>query len=234
MLLSKTAISPFTTKKVSAFNPLEINGLQLYLAKNVATASSWLDQSTNAFNLTQGTATQQPTIGANSVNFDGINDIMTVSTANPFSGDSNGIIFFSGYNTGNTQRYLASSDNSGVNDWIGFSVANNKIGVFTIIGGSSSFIQPTATIPLGYFYGYIESTGSAYRFSTNGGSEETLGGGEWFADVPNRDSLELGGVLRNLPLYGDAQINKIIYSNASLSSSEKSEINSFMSVPTNY
>jgi hypothetical protein len=221
--------------RVSGFNPLNINGLQLYLNQDNATASSWVDQSPNAFNFEQGTGTQQPVISANSVDYDGVDDIQTEVVANPFSGDSSGIMFFSGYNTGNTERYLASSDNAGAMDWIGFSVSGNKIGFFTIIGGSSNFVQSDVVLPLGYFYGYIKSTGTSTIVSTNGAIDSPTGvlDGTWFGDVPNRDSLELGGVLRNSPLYGDAQINKIIYSNAALTSGEIDEINTFMSNPSN-
>jgi hypothetical protein len=228
-------LSPFGVNN-TPFNPLSVSGLQLYLAKNNATASSWLDQSPNAFDFVQGTAIQQPTVSANSVDFDGVNDIMVKSVANAYSGDSGGIIFFSGYNTGNTQRYLSSSDTATANNWLGFSVFNNKIGIFTDIGGTSNFCQCDTVIPLGYFYGYIESDGSSYEMSVNGAINTFSGtdNGNWFADVAGRDALEIGGVLRNSPLYGDGQLNKILYSNASLTTSEKAAINSFMRVPTNY
>ena len=56
--------------------------------------------------------------------------------------------------------------------------------------------------------------------------------GNWFADVPNRDSLELGGVLRSSPLYGDANIAGIIYTNDH--TVDVAPINNFMSNPNNF
>ena len=220
----------------TAFNPLtDINGLHTYLNRKNATASSWLDQSINAYDFVQAVGTKQPTIGVNSVNYDNIDDIQVKTVANPFSGDSSGIVFFSGYNTGNTQRYIASSDNAGAADWIGFLIFSNKIGVFTIIGGVSNFLQTTNTVPLGYFYAYIKSTGSSYEMGFNGSIEAFGGGtdnGDWFADVPNRDALEIGGVLRNAPLYSDANIAGIIYTNDH--TVDVAPINNFMSNPNNF
>jgi len=227
--------SPFSARRGSSLNPLtDINGLHTYLNRKNATASSWLDQSINAYDFVQAIGTKQPTIGANSVDYDNIDDIHVKTVANPFSGDSSGIVFFSGYNTGNTQRYFASSDNSGVTDWIGFAVASNKIGVFTIIGGSSNFVTSDTVLPLGYFYSYIKSNGTSYEFSVNGVITTSTGtsNGLWFADVPNRDALEIGGVLRNTPLYGDANIAGIIYTNDH--TVDVAPINNFMSNPNNF
>ena len=80
----------------SVFNPLNVTGLEVYVNRNNATASSWLDQSTNAFDFVQGTVTKQPIVSANSVDFDGVDDVLTKSGTNLIT-DNTGIIFFSGY-----------------------------------------------------------------------------------------------------------------------------------------
>ena len=221
------------------FDPLNITGLQLYLAKDNSTVSSWVDRSPNAFDLVQASAPAQPTISANSVDFS-VGDFMSVSAVQPLN-DSSGTVFFSGYYDSATQNiYLASGDEStnGVHFRIGFNGTGNLWCRF--IDGTTSEVQSTNTITNGaYFYGYIKSTGSAYEISLNGVIETIVvvagsNDGRWMSNISGRDNLSVGALLRATPIYTVTKTNKIIYTNATLSTAEILEINNFMSIPENY
>ena len=221
------------------FNPLTITGLQLYLAKNNATVSSWLDQSANAFDFVQATGTKQPTISANSVDFDGVDDIQIVNAVQPLN-DASGIIFFSGYfDSSAVNGVIASGDAATTNI---FQVVVTSTGAlrFYIVTPTITYFDTTNVITNGdYYYGYIKSTGTSYEASLNGFTETLIFGsgsndGTWFSDVLARDNLTLGAFVRNTTGYRLAKTNKIIYSNAALTSGEIADIDTFMSVPTNY
>jgi len=219
--------------------PTSVIGTQTETTEPLDEVFSWIDQSPNSFVFSQNTLTRQPQLASdgNSIDFDGTDDSLENGTANVFSGDSSGIVFFSGYNTGNTQRILSSSDNAGANDWIGFSVVSNKIGVSSVIGGVANFVQADTILGVGsFFYASIQSNGSSWSFTVNGVADTfTVGAGsntgDWFGSVANRDSLELGFVKRSTPLYGDAEINKLIYSNDH--TIDTSPILTFLSNPDN-
>ena len=224
----------------SAFHPSQLTGGQLYLRKDQASGSSWISDIGTARDFVQGTASQQPIISTNSVDFDGVNDIQIHTENNAFIGDSSGIIFFSGYNTGNTQRVISSADNSSLTNWLGFSVFNNKIGVYVDTGSGTRFVQSSDTIGVGaYYWGAIESKSGQYNFWVNGSTSvpSVVSGsndGAFFSSVALRNTIELGGTLRSSTLYGDAKINKIYYNNTALTPTEITNVNTFMSDPTNF
>ena len=225
-----------------SFNPLDVNGLQLYLAKNNATPSSWLDQSPNAFDFVQATGTKQPTISANSVDFDGVDDVQQVIGSSLLN-DSSGIIFFSGYydNTSNN-RIFASADVLTNNELfhVQIQASTGRVRLVIIQGGVNRVISVTNPITNGaYYYGYIESNDTSYTMSLNGVVETLIvvsgtNNGDWLANVSNRDNLSLGSIIRATPVYGKTKINKLLYSNATLTTAEKAAINNFMSKPANY
>jgi len=223
---------------VPILNPLAVAGLQLYLAKDNATVSSWLDQSTDAFNFVQGVALKQPTIGANSVDFDGVNDVISVAGSNLLN-DSSGIIFFSGYYNGvDTCSLFSSSDNAANNDTLELLVSTSGKVVLAIVkSGVINIIITNESFGVGYFYGFIESSGTSYNVNFNGSAGTFASGtinGDWFADVLNRDDLAIGARTRLATLYRNGQVNKLIYSNSSLSALQKTNVLTFMSLPTNY
>lgn len=236
---------PFSNSLMGGgFNPLiDVNGLELYLNKKNATVSSWLDQSTNAFDFTQATAAKQPTISANSVDFDGVDDVLEISISNPFVADSSGIFFFSGYydNSG-TNRVLYLSDETVTNSLFGIGV--------TILGeiffssnvptGTNNTIKSTNTITNGaYYYGYVKSTGTAYEINLNGTIETLVvagsNNGQWFADYNptwQLDNMTLGALHRSDGyFYGPTNNNKIIYSNDY--TIDTAPVLNFMSNPSN-
>ncbi len=227
-----------------AFNPKYLTGTQLYFAKNTATVSSWNDQSPNGYNLSQAVALQQPTIGANSVDFDGTNDFMSRNVANAFSGDTQGYIFFSGYynNTG-VNRILTSADNGTAFFYqfaLNVSNVTNKIGLAVRNGGSqNNIILNTTTLTNGaYYYGWIRSNGSAYTAMLNGVSQTittTLANdGRWFNFVTLRDNLSIGAIIGTSTAFGNAQVNKIYYNNTAISASDLWKTEQFFANPLNY
>ncbi len=225
------------------FNPLDIAGLQLYLNRYNATPSSWLDVSSNAFNFAQATATKQPTVTNESVNFS-TNDEQGLSVPQIFGSDYSGIIFFSGYHTlGTTEMIMGSANNAVDYQYIYIVVAGstNKLRFSPRKMSADNIITAdTTTLGSGYFYGYLKSNGSSFEININGVIQALVisgaagaNNGDWFADVPNRDDLTLAALKRTSIVSADLNLNKLIYSNAALSSGEIDDIMSFMSDENN-
>ena len=202
--------------------------------------SQWVDQSPNMYVFSQDTVTAMPLLSANSVDFDGVDDNLSLASANVFGSDTSGIVFFNGYfdNT-SVNRILGYGDLSDNNVLIRFGVnTGGKLSLQSKNGTPTplSDIQSTDTIANGsFFYGWISSNGSSYSMSLNGvvqtisvasGSDN----GDWFSIVPTVDSLSIGSLNRPTQLYGVTKASKIIYSNANLSSSAIAKIDNFMSV----
>lgn len=223
-----------------SFDPLAINGLQMYLNKKNATVSSWLDQSPNAFDFVQTTAPKQPTISSNSVDFDGVDDFLNVSTLDALS-DASGVLFFSNYYNSLDKNILFATSNNSVNDEY-FEVRIHTDGSIRLLVNNSGVfndIRSTSLITNGsYFYCYIKSTGTSYEINLNG-VVETLNissgtnNGEWLGDLVSRDNLTIGANLRLTNVFGYNKSNKLIYSNAALTPLEISNINNFMANPNN-
>ena len=224
------------------FNPLtDIAGLSLYLNKKNATVSSWLDQSPNAYDFIQATGTKQPIISANSVDFDGTDDSLEKTIADVYSGDSSGIIFFSGYfdNTTNN-RFLTTCDEATAVNFVFFTVrTSGAIGININKAGVQDLITSTNVVANGaYYYGYIKSNGTSYEINLNGVVETLIivagsNSGNWFGDISGRDNIILGSVKTTTQTYYPCKINKVIYSNAALSAAKIADINTFMSDPSN-
>ena len=226
----------------STFHPLNLAGSQLYFAKNTATPSLWNDQSPNGYDLTQSTATQQPIISANSVDFDGVNDVLFRNIANPFSGHTLGTFYFSFYFNGNRQELFASADASSDIRLIAFqanTVFGNKLSVISIRGSSPNRVNSTDSLVIGYNYGYIASNGSNYILSLNGVLQTNIvivgnDDGTWFGNIASRDNISIGGVLRSSSFYSPTKLNKAYYNNTILSAGDITKLNTFFADPNNY
>lgn len=223
----------------ATFHPLNLKGSQLYFAKNTATPSLWNDQSTNAYDLSQGVATQQPIISANSVDFDGVNDTLIRNISNPFYSDTLGTFMFSGiYNNAGVNRIFASGDIAGLNRWLAFSIVSGKVGFYWNQAGTQQNITlDTTTLTNGqYYYVIIQSDNSTFTGSVNGVAQTITGtnNGTWFNSIGNRDNLSIGSLIRSTTLYGFARVNKIYYNNTVLSPTNLTKLNTFFSDPNNY
>jgi hypothetical protein len=226
-----------------SFNPRFLSGTQLYFAKNTATVSSWNDQSPNGFNLSQGTALNQPTIGTNSVDFVP-NQFMSRTVANAFSGHTIGSVFFSGYvaTLGINQIYLSSADTSSVVRYLSFQVSTaNQLLVQFYDGGTLNIIRGNTVLTAGnYFSAEFRQDGTGIRIFLNGVEESlTVTSGSnasnlWWNFPTSRDNLVIGALIRNTSAFGGAKINKIYYNNGSLSASDLWKVREFMKNPLNY
>jgi hypothetical protein len=225
-----------------AFNPKYLTGTQLYFAKNTATVSSWNDQSPNGYNLSQVVALQQPTIGANSVDFVP-NQHLFRNVANAFSGDTEGYIFFSGYfNNSVFNRIFSSDDNSTSNFGLRIAIDNatGRIQISNIISGTLNASRCSTVLTNGqYYYCWIRFNGTSYTAWVNGNTQTVTGfigvnNGLGFSSISNRDNIALGASLNSTPLYGAAKINKFLYISGSLSASDLWKCQEFMKNPLNY
>lgn len=227
------------------FNPRQLDATQMYLRKDLATVSSWLGITRNFI---QPTGTQQPTLAANSVDFDGVNDVMYYNDSNSFGGDTSGVMFFSGYITSGTSNgFFYKSSSTATAGRFSFQLvfnggAVNKIQV-TIRDASLSVnnvFRSTNTPPNGYVYGYIMSNGSNYILSLNGVTEvlsfvSGSDNGLWMNAIGVTDYLSIGGIYTgSTVLYNPAKVNKLVYHSGVPSALTLQQMNTFMSIPTNY
>jgi len=232
---------------LGTFDPLDIDGLQLYLNKSLGVdsavegelVSEWLDQSPSSFTFSQITVTKQPVLGANSINFDAVDDILSVTVADALN-DTSGIIFFSYYWDGVSVLFpFSSADSAAANRYAEISI--NSSGDVRFIyrdGVTPDRIAMTDSSVVGYNYGWIRSDGSVYTMSLNGSGQVLIvdsgaSNGNWFGDLTGRDDLSVGGLMDSSPSYGKDMANKLIYSNATLTTEKITEIDNFMSDPNN-
>ena len=227
-----------------SFNPKYLSGTQLYFAKNTASVSSWNDQSPNGYNLSQAVALQQPTIGVDSVDFDGTNDFMSRSVINPFITHTQGIVFFSiNATSGVTQRVLVINNAatiSGQNTFLINYISDKiRIQIRNVDSTISNVFETVNTFGSGFLYGYIQSDGSTYTISVNG-VVQTLSfvvgsnTGAWMnvitSNVIRISLLQSGATF----LYGATKLNKLYYNNTSLSASDLWKTEQFFANPLNY
>jgi hypothetical protein len=224
-----------------AFNPKYLSGTQLYFAKNTATPSLWNDQSPNGYDLTQGTAIQQPTIGVDSVDFDGSNDVLTRSVTNAFRTDDVGSFHFGFYYDSSSINILIGLSEAGINRaFTSIRVISDKL-VFNVrkltAGASVSFTCDTTTLLDGvYYHGYISCDGIQNKAVINGVNQILTGDSNiWFSSQNATTSdISLGALLRGVPLYYKAKINKLYYNNTILSASDLWKTEQFFANPLNY
>lgn len=234
-------VTYFNSSFTTAFHPLNLAGSQLYFAKNTATPSLWNDQSPNGFDLSQAVASQQPTISANSVDFDGINDGMVNGISDVFLSDTQGVIYFSLIHTpGVIQNLLISADPLTNDNTFRLVVALDKIFLQILNSPYNNFVGSVNNLVSGYNYGYVGSTGSSFFMSLNGVvttfTTTVANDGNWWSSVPNRRNLTMGEWLRlsSTGRYTPSRINKIYYNNTVLSPTNLTKLNTFFSDPNNY
>lgn len=203
--------------------------------------NTWIDQSPNMFVLSQDTVTKQPILQSGSIDYDELDDILSLTVANIFGTDTVGSIFFSGYvgALGTNQLYVTSGDTATDLYYFNISVnTSNKLrlnvsnaGVGNVLDGSTTLIDGD------YFWAEFRQHGAGVRFFLNGIEETiTIVSGSnptnlWWNYVTLRDNLVLGASIRVTQIYGKPKENKLIYSNAILTDSEIGKINNFMSQP---
>ena len=232
---------------LSSFRPTDLLGSQLYYAKNTATPSLWNDQSPNAYNLTQGVAGQQPSIGVNTVDYGGINDVQLGTYINPFGSHTQGVIYFNGeITTGTSNALIYVSSSVGTLGRFSFQlVFNGSVNKMQIVIRDNTLsvnnvIRSTNTYTTGQIYGYIKSTGAGYELMVNGVIETLsfvsgLDNGKWFSAIGSTDTISIGGIFTGgTVIYNTANVNKIYYNNTALSAGDITNLNTFFSDPTKY
>lgn len=234
-------ISIATTVTAVLFHPLQLANTQMYFAKNTATVNSWNDQSPNGYDLSQTVALQQPTIGANSVDFVPNQHLFRIGNA--FESDTQGIFFFSGYVTSGVGANFISKCTSTTNNNF-FYIQKTSADKIQIIFRNTSlsidnFFVTDDTFGTGFIYGYMLSNGSSYTLSVNGiirtvtfssGSND----GSWFNFMDATNRLSVGALLRLSPIYSTIGVNKLYYNNTVLSAGDITNLEMFFSNPNIY
>ena len=238
-------VTYFNSSFTTAFHPLDLAGSQLYYAKNTATPSLWNDQSPNAFDLTQTVAAQQPTIGTDTVDFDGVNDFMNRSVVNPFISDNLGTIYFSvNFVAGEVQRTIIINDPTFTSSRNSFQIIILPTGVIRVLLANSSdtirnIFDTINILSVGYNYIKLTTNGSSYTVEINGVSTSLsfstgTNNGAWLNDINTTNiRMALNETVTTF-LYGKNKTNKIYYNNTSLSPTNLTKLNTFFADPNKY
>lgn len=238
------------------FQPDDVAGLDFWLTATDqstvnggdiiegGTVSSWLDKSTNAFDLVQGTAADMPTWGATGVFFDGVSESLEIFTTQPFNHNV-GMVWFSGF-TPQDDMFISTAD---LDDTVSATIFN----IGTKFGGEMQarirdFVPGTpnntvnstnAVTADAYFYGYIASNGATYSITLNGVTETVVMGagsddGSFFNDVLERDNIIVGALHRFSGYnFFDQTINKIVIFDNVISEADITSMQTYMSDPLN-
>lgn len=227
------------------FQPHKVANTQLYIQRKDSTVSLCTDYSPNGYNFTQGTAVNQPFLATLTIQFSS-GDFMINNTANVFSGDNSGRIYFSGiYNTtgGLNNIILSSADTATVNHFFDFRIdTSGRLSIVTRTASGSNIDSLQGNTVLShddYYHGWIDTDGVTWTAKLNGITQTLsviLGSnsGRFFNDVPNRDNLTIGASIRSTPLYGAAKINKVYYNNGTISAIDHWKLERFFENPLNY
>jgi len=236
-------VTYFNSSFATSFHPIDLAGTQLYFAKNTATPSLWNDQSPNGYDVSQGTAGKQPTIGVDTVDFNGVDDLLNRDGVF-FNTDTEGIIYFSGIVT------------SGVNTFLGFTTAlhtananfiyiacnSDKVTLFVRKNDFTinNVISTVDTFGSGYIYGYVKASGGSYEIYVNGSIRAFtftgLDDGSWYSSIDSCTRLSIGALNRFSLVYRLSKVNKSYYNNqpSLLSPTDIAKLNTFFSDPNNY
>jgi hypothetical protein len=225
------------------FNPLSITDLKLYIPKNTALRSLSLDKSPNAFEFAQSTQAFKPIIATSYVNFNGTNGFQN-AVGSDLLNHTSGYFFYNGYFDGTAQSFITSADSSIDTTYIIFGInSNGTIYIQVNIAANNRKIQSTNAVVSGSnFRCWFKwnNSGSPYVINLNGNTETNVvftgtDDGKGFGHITGRDNLTLGSLQRLSAVYNSQSYNKILVSSSSsLSASELSAIDTFMSVTTNY
>lgn len=200
----------------SGVNPLNFKAY--YIATGIdGNVSSLADDSGNGNTLTQGVFGSQPTRTSNYINFS-TGDFLDNSTANIFSGDSSGYIFFSGIWNGAQEYLFTSSDEGSTSYWLVVRIdTSGKVRVSQRNNDTTDNVTSTNVIVSGsYYYGYVKSDGTSYEINLDGSIETPIvvsgtNSGDWYADTSNRDNLVMGAWIRTSSTYSQPSVKAIWY-----------------------
>jgi hypothetical protein len=232
-------VTYFNSSRIS-FRPINLAGSQLYFAKNTATPSLWNDQSPNGYDLSQAVAIQQPTIGTDTVDFDGVNDVL-IRNGSFFNSDDRGVIFFSFIWDGvNPVNPFSSARTTTNQDLFRISIGS-VLQLWYNTGGVNNFLNSnnlSGILNVGYNYGYLMSDSVNYFANINGVDltwDSGANNGRWFNLNTGRQNLSLSAVIRATAFtYFASKINKIYYNNTALSPSDMAKLETFFSDPNKY
>lgn len=167
-------------------------------------------------------AASEPTLGANSISFDGIAEFLQNLTSNFRGADTSGVVhvLIDFVSDGNNQQFFSLADNTVTNERMGFGLGGgNTIQMFMDIGGSVTILKTTATISNGLVLLSYYCTGSdnficidalkqtAYGTDTIGSSwiKTTIDGGNSY------NNIAISSIQRSTPNYYATNIKYIAY-----------------------
>ena len=183
---------------------------------NITTFHDYL----NEYDLINPSAANQPTFNASSANFnskpsysfDGTDDYVLNAVANYRGSDSSGVIIkVARHTSGGFFVGFCTADNSDNTNYLYTNYTSGRIRLSLSYSGTINSVRGGTVINDGtaFAVGYA-STGSSYRLNVNGSFEsKTLVSGAddgvWLNQAPNRDSLTIGSLQNNSPLYAGSE-----------------------------
>lgn len=234
-------------------DPADITGLELWLRADAGTLQSsggsaadsdgdpvgeWEDQSGNGIDFTQSTASSKPTLKLDMINkqplirFDGSND--DLSRQSDWLSGAQGAVFMVGMDQGGRSP-LSLGFSASTNQYMVFYYDfNESIGLIQRESDTNDRIYGDDTyednVPL---LGMWSSTGSSYHFRLNGEDQDLTveagsNSGDWFGDTTIQNwwlGRQTNGFGTN---YFEVDIAEIVIYNSYLSSSDISDVESYL------
>lgn len=190
--------------KKSIFNlPNALHEWNYQNATDIGTTVTEVDTgSIGGLNLANIDAASKPTLGSDSIEYNGTTQRTINNTANFRSGDSTGVLHFKfipNDNTTNQSNYIWSSADTSVVSLVGVIYRNLKVRFTLALSGAFISVESNGTLNLNVVNTVsIYSDGSSHSIIINGVAQTltTIAGspaGEWFDYVTGRDNIVSGG-----------------------------------------
>lgn len=217
MIISRTAITPFSVKKVgSVFNlPSALHEWNYQNATDVGTTLTKVDTgSVGGWNTSNLDAASEPTLNSDNVEYNGTTQYTINNTANFRSADTTGVMHFKFIPTDNTSsqvNYIWASSDTALSSLVSIAYIDLKIRVNIRLGGSLLVLDTVSTMTLNTVNTVsIYSDGSTVRILLNG-SLATLtlvlgtNDGRWFNYVTGRDNITSGAILTTVNIFSPSK-----------------------------
>ena len=233
------------------FKPSDVPGLGLWLESDwgvtrdgLNAVSSWLDRSVNGYDFTQAVGANQPIwtageFGGNAgLIFDGTNDSLEISVANPFS-TSQSFTFFvvlKAQVNDNDENYFSMGDLGSSDNFVLYKqgiVGTNPAVTFSVLSGIVNDVRGNTAINDNISHLFIsESNGSAWseRIDRINQTLTVTGANSGIApgDYTTLDNITIGVIRRSGVFFVRSNFAAILFYTSQISTGDRSKVENYL------